>query len=103
MSLLEIASTDRVRRITLNRSEKRNALSSTLCQDLSAAIEEADRAPDIGAVLLAANGPVFCAGMDLAEIRPDLEEEINDAHERLFTIGARIATPIVAAGEGPAQ
>jgi enoyl-CoA hydratase/carnithine racemase len=102
MSLLAIADEGRVRRITLNRPEKRNALSAALCRDLAAAIEAADHDAAIGAVLLAANGPAFCAGMDLGEIRPGLEEEINDAHEHLFTIGARIAIPIVAAVQGPA-
>lgn len=102
MSLLEIATDDRVRRITLNRPEKRNALSAALCHELAAAVEEADADPSIGAIVLTANGTVFCAGMDLGEIRPDLEEEINDAHQRLFTLGARIATPLIAAVQGPA-
>jgi enoyl-CoA hydratase/carnithine racemase len=102
MSLLEIATEGRVRRLTLNRPEKRNALSAALCRELSEAIEAADREQDIGAVLLTANGTAFCAGMDLGEIRPDLEEEINDAHERLFTIGARICTPLIAGVQGAA-
>lgn len=102
MTHLHITTDNRVRHITLNRPEKRNALSAALCRDLASAIEDADHDPDIGAILLTANGPAFCAGMDLGEIRPDLEEEINDAHERLFTIGARVATPIIAAVQGPA-
>jgi len=40
--------------------------------------------------------------MDLGEVRPDLEVEINQAHERLFTIGARITTPLIAAVQGAA-
>ena len=102
MSLLEIATENRVRHITLNRPEKRNALSAALCRELATAIEEADRDPEIGAVMLTANGSCFCAGMDLGEVRADLEEEINDAHEQIFTIGARIATPLIAAVHGPA-
>jgi len=102
MSLLEIATDGRVRRITLNRPEKRNALSAALCFELAETIEATDHDSDIGAIVLAANGSAFCAGMDLGEVRPDLEKEINDAHERIFTIGARVATPLVAAVQGPA-
>jgi enoyl-CoA hydratase/carnithine racemase len=40
--------------------------------------------------------------MDLAEVRPELEEEINHAHERLFLIGTRIGKPLVAAVAGAA-
>jgi enoyl-CoA hydratase/carnithine racemase len=102
MSLLELSTEGSVRRVTLNRPEKRNALSAELCRLLAEAIEEADRDSSVGAILLAANGSAFCAGMDLGEVRPELEDEINDAHQRLFTIGARITTPLVAAVQGPA-
>ncbi len=102
MSLLEAHSEGRVRRLTLNRPEKRNALSAELCRTLAEAIEDADQDSSVGAILLTANGTVFCAGMDLGEVKPELEDEINDAHQRLFTVGARITTPLIAAVEGPA-
>ena len=100
--LIEEIAPGRVRTLTLNRPEKRNALSAALCHDLAHAIESADADPGVGAILLTANGPVFCAGMDLGEVRPGLEDEISDAHEALFTIGARISTPLIAAVHGPA-
>jgi enoyl-CoA hydratase/carnithine racemase len=102
MSLVETSNDGRVRRITLNRPEKRNALSAQFCRELAEAIESADRDSSVGAMLLTANGPAFCAGMDLVEVRPELEEEINDAHERLFLVGTRIGKPLVAAVEGAA-
>src|SRR2546427_12260171 len=102
MSLLEAISEGCVRRLTLNRPEKRNALSAELCRTLAEAIENADHDSSVGAILLTANGTVFCAGMDLGEVKPELEDEINDAHQRLFTVGARITTPLIAAVQGPA-
>jgi enoyl-CoA hydratase/carnithine racemase len=102
MSLLEVNTEARVRRVTLNRPGKRNALSAELCRELADAIEQADQDSSVGAILLAANGTAFCAGMDLGEVRPELEDEIGDAHQRLFTIGARIHTPLIAAVQGPA-
>lgn len=56
---------DRVRRITLNRPEKRNALSNALRTELFAALEAADRDDDVSVVVLRGAGPCFSAGYDL--------------------------------------
>lgn len=89
--------------ISLNRAEKRNALNSTLCRELADALESADADPAVHAILLTAAGKAFCAGMDLTEITdPANPAEIDALHERLFTIGARLQTPIVAAIQGAA-
>ncbi len=100
--VLESVLQARVLRVTLNRPAKRNALSSQLCLELTRVLDQAAADPSVGAILLCANGPAFCAGMDLDEIGPSATETIDIAHERLFTIGARLAVPIVAAVAGPA-
>ena len=93
---------DRLLRLTLNRADKRNALSTELCQEIVDAVESAEHDPSIGAVLIDARGPVFCAGMDLDEVlSPDAAEK-TAIHERLFTLGTRVAKPIVASVQGPA-
>jgi enoyl-CoA hydratase len=55
-----------VAKITLNRPEKRNALSNELLFELRDALLEADDRQDVNAVLLAGAGKDFCAGYDLA-------------------------------------
>ncbi|MBZ5724490.1 MAG: enoyl-CoA hydratase/isomerase family protein [Acidobacteriia bacterium] len=100
--VLEAVQRGRVLRLFLNRPQKRNALNAELCRALAGALEDAGRDPQIGAILLTGNGIAFCAGMDLGEIAQGSVEEINRAHERLFTIGARLATPLVAAVQGAA-
>src|SRR5580693_5420129 len=65
--LLEFVKEWRVLRITLNRPEKRNALNLELCTQLVEAFEKADNNHDVGAIVLNANGPAFCGGMDLKE------------------------------------
>lgn len=100
--ILEISRTGRVLTLYLNRPEKRNALNAQLCRSVVRALEDADADPGVGAIVLAANGPAFCAGMDLSEIGSDNTEEINLAHELLFTAGARLATPLIGAVGGPA-
>ncbi len=92
----------RVLRFTLNRPEKRNALNAALCRDLVRALEAADRDSEIGAILLNANGPSFCAGMDLKELDQAHTHEIDEWQERLFTIGSRLTKPLVAAVRGAA-
>ena len=63
----------RVQTITLNRPEKRNALNLELCEELADAFDRADRGGVVGAVVLNANGPAFCSGMDLRE-SPDIDQ-----------------------------
>jgi len=59
---------DHIARLTLNRPEQRNALSSALIATLIKEIGRVSRDPSVRAVVLAANGPVFCAGHDLKEL-----------------------------------
>jgi enoyl-CoA hydratase/carnithine racemase len=88
--------------ITLDRPEKRNALNRDLCLQLVDAMESADRDASVGAILLAGSGKSFCAGMDLDEAALGVTETINAAHEQLFTVGARLRKPLIAAVEGAA-
>lgn len=65
---------ERVARVTLNRPEKRNALSNLLRTELFTALELLDCDPQVGAIILCGNGKAFSAGYDLqlnaAEHRP---------------------------------
>ncbi len=51
--------------VTLNRPEKRNALTIEMLEAVSATIRSADENPDIRAVIVEANGPIFSAGIDV--------------------------------------
>ncbi len=59
--------------ITLNRADKRNALSRQLITELRTAFERAANDNDARCVILTAAGSVFCAGMDLAELQESLD------------------------------
>lgn len=100
MPLVLTSRNDRVCRITINRPEKRNALSIALCRELMSAFREAEADGSVGVVLLDAAGPAFSSGMDLGEILdPNFIREA-DVHEELLTIGSRYSKPIVAAVQG---
>ncbi len=51
--------------VTLNRPDVRNAFNSATIAELALAFDELGRDEDIRAIVLAANGPAFCAGADL--------------------------------------
>src|SRR5689334_9753170 len=56
----------RVRRITLNRPEKRNALNNLLRKEIFEALEAADRDPAVSIMILRGAGTSFSSGYDLA-------------------------------------
>ena len=58
----------RVGVIRLNRPKKRNAINGAMMAAASHALQAFSADPDIGAVVLAANGPSFSAGFDLKEL-----------------------------------
>jgi enoyl-CoA hydratase len=54
-----------VRRLVLCRPEAYNTITPALRDELGAALDAADREPDVRVVLLSAEGPAFCAGFGL--------------------------------------
>jgi enoyl-CoA hydratase len=66
--ILLIDTGDRIRTLTFNRPESRNALSSDLRTRFFAALRDAEADDDVDAVILTGADPVFCAGLDLKEL-----------------------------------
>ncbi|MBV8966907.1 MAG: enoyl-CoA hydratase [Mycobacteriaceae bacterium] len=71
--VLLIETTDRVRTLTLNRPDVRNALSTELRDKLFPALRDADADDDVDVVILTGADPAFCAGIDLKEIPGGLD------------------------------
>lgn len=65
--LVFVERSDDVATITMNRPERRNALSTSMLQALMTAFEEAGASDALG-IVLAGNGPVFSAGHDFADM-----------------------------------
>lgn len=66
--ILLIDTTDRVRTLTLNRPQARNALSTELRRRFFVALSDADAATGVDVVIVTGSDPVFCAGLDLKEL-----------------------------------
>ncbi|MGN7779177.1 enoyl-CoA hydratase [Mycolicibacterium sp. 22603] len=66
--VLLIDTTDRVRTLTFNRPQARNALSARLRDEFIAALRAAEGDDAVDVVILTGADPVFCAGLDLKEL-----------------------------------
>jgi len=66
--ILLIDTDERVRTLTLNRPQSRNALSSALRDRFFAALADAETDEDVDVVIVTGADPVFCAGLDLKEL-----------------------------------
>ena len=66
--ILLIETEDRVRTLTLNRPQSRNALSAELRRQFFTALRDAEGDGDVDVVIVTGADPVFCAGLDLKEL-----------------------------------
>jgi methylglutaconyl-CoA hydratase len=94
--------------LTLNRPDKRNALSSALIEALHQALDAADLDADVRVVVLTGAGKDFCAGADLEELlaSADASPEANEAAALrlggLFGRMRQLPKPVVAVVRGRA-
>jgi methylglutaconyl-CoA hydratase len=94
--------------ITINRPDKRNALSRALIASLTEAFERAKADSAARCVLFTGAGPAFCAGMDLTELSETIEAERaviwDDALKlaKLFDLIYTLPKPTIAVVNGPA-
>lgn len=84
MKLVTYHVQERIGVITLNRPEKRNALSHELVADLKDVIYQAEVDDRVKVIILKANGEAFCAGADLAYLQQlqnfTFEENLQDSN-----------------------
>jgi methylglutaconyl-CoA hydratase len=94
--------------LTLDRPDKRNALSSAVVEALHAALERADLDAEVRVVVVRGAGKDFCAGADLEELlaSADAAPDVNEASARrlgaVFERMRALPKPVVAAVHGRA-
>lgn len=90
--------------ITLNRPERRNAISILMRQEVSACLESWRESSAIGAVIITGSGKAFSAGFDLDEFRqPERFEELFASSSRYHRDVWYFQKPVIAAVNGPAM
>jgi enoyl-CoA hydratase/carnithine racemase len=96
---------DKILTLTLNRPDKKNALTRAMYQTLATEITNADGDPNVRCILIKANGDMFTAGNDLADFaavgNATAAPAPADANPLLPAL-AKARTPIVAAVNGRA-
>ena len=97
---------DGIATLILNRPRSRNALSSGTMAALQAEIDSIAADPSVRVLIIGANGPAFCAGHDMRELRGNATRE---AYEALFAESGklmlsliRLPKPVVARVQGTA-
>ncbi|MGH7507965.1 MAG: enoyl-CoA hydratase/isomerase family protein [Gemmatimonadales bacterium] len=94
--------------ITLNRPDKRNALSSEMVELLHQAVDQADLDSDTRVVLVRGAGKDFCAGADLDELLASVEQPIDENQASALRLGSlferlrELARPVIALVQGRA-
>lgn len=89
--------------VTMNRPDRRNALSLALMEELIGCFRALSQNPAIRAIILAANGPAFSAGHDLSEL---MDRQIGDYRHvfdvctELMTLIQSIPQPVIAEVDG---
>lgn len=93
--------------ITLNRPEKRNAISYELIDELSRALEEVEQSP-AQVMILTGAGKAFCSGMDLDDLKgligrsPEQSRQDSQKMARLFRSVYEFPKPTIAVVNGAA-
>jgi enoyl-CoA hydratase/carnithine racemase len=88
--------------ITMNRPQRRNALSLRHMRELIAAFEQVGGGDALG-IVLAGNGPVFCAGHDFADVAGSGLTDVRTLLQvctELMTLIQRVPQPVVARVHG---
>lgn len=104
---LKLEINDGIGIITLNRPDKRNAISLRLVDELMSAMDELER-PELQVVILTGAGKAFCAGMDLDELKSLTgkahDENVEDSQKmaRIFRRLYEFPKPTIAAVNGAA-
>ncbi len=104
---IQLAYDSDIATVTLNRPEKRNAISYELIQDLLAAFAEVANSPALVMILTGA-GKAFCSGMDLENLKallgrsPEQSLEDSQTMAQLFRSLYEFPKPTIAAVNGAA-
>src|SRR6266852_4549443 len=105
MASLIVVEEDGVRTITLNRPERRNAMTPEMQAELIAAMEEA-AISDCRVVVFTGAGEAFCSGLDLTALQAMNDKSLSEHREdteriaRLFRTLYELPKPTIAAVNG---
>jgi 2-(1,2-epoxy-1,2-dihydrophenyl)acetyl-CoA isomerase len=107
VSWLHVEDRERVRWLTIDRPERKNAIPFDGWEELTAALDDFEKSEQRILVVTGSGGD-FCAGADLDPSRLDRIQSIEDRHDRMRSVGSaaltlhRLTKPTIAAVDGVA-
>ena len=94
----------RIAALTIDRPEKRNALSIQVRDEMSDALNALGADDELSVAIINSTGPVFCAGFDLAEFEDEsIQEELWASSDRWHETLRSFPLPLIASIQGPAH
>ena len=109
MSVVQRSATNGIGRVTLNRPDRMNAVTTELANDLESALVALSDDAAVNVILIRGRGGNFCAGGDVGEVEqltsegPERLRTLFEAFRRACDVIAATAVPVVAAVEGVAM
>jgi methylglutaconyl-CoA hydratase len=105
---LNVALNDGALTLTLDRPDKRNALSSDMIAGLAEAMARAELEAEVRVVVVRGAGKDFCAGADLQELLSSVDRSLDENEREALHLGEvflsmrRLPKPVVAVVQGRA-
>jgi cyclohexa-1,5-dienecarbonyl-CoA hydratase len=96
---IQLEITEAIARITLDRP-RHNVLNIEMMNQLNAVLDDLHTDRDLKAVVLLGKGSSWCAGVEVADHKPEMVEEMIAAFNGIFQRTERLPIPIVAAVHG---
>ena len=100
MSLVLFEVRDNVALVTLNNPDKRNMLTIEVCEQIVDYVAQAEKHPEVKALIVTGTGRAFCAGGQLTDLTPN-QEVLETIYSGFLSI-ANCSLPTIAAINGPA-
>jgi enoyl-CoA hydratase len=100
MSLVLFEVRDNIALLTLNNPDKRNMLTIEVCEQIANYVAEAEKNPEVKALIVTGSGRAFCAGGQLSDLTPN--QTVLESIYRGFLSIANCSLPTIAAINGPA-
>ncbi len=96
---IRVDKTQGVARIALDRP-KHNVMNIAMMRQLNARLEELIADAGLKCVVIQAEGPSWCAGVEVADHKPGMVDEMIATFNRIFELTERLEVPLVAAVQG---
>jgi cyclohexa-1,5-dienecarbonyl-CoA hydratase len=99
LNFLKVEKRDGVARVTLDRP-KHNVMNIEMMRELNAQLEGFIADANLKCVVFLGEGPSWCAGVEVADHKPEMVEEMIATFNRIFDLTEKIEVPLIAAVQG---